>query len=603
MPVRYNQRGNPIPTINFNHDDGTVSITSLEEDEDGKDVEVTRTYEQGTGDQVSADRDRGTGIGPRVDDAGVREVSKGAGGGRGDIPDRFQDDEGNYVTKKVVYSRKDDGSYLLEDDPENPGEKKVARVTTWTTKDGEEAVGEITPEFRGGTSNRRSKRKRKSTEAPAIDVERDPNVGPLGERIGLETPPGFGIGGFFPPEQFSELPELTEPQQWGESYRSADQVDSDQTDVLGLQPSDYQRFASHQPGYVEDAGERNLSGYSTPMYSGDPEGLLANTPWAKPNENPKGNTMTEVERLKALYIEAIQRGRGKGGVSSQDRVDILIQLQRNGMTFDNAVALLRDIDISYPAANDPMMDEADLAQQLERQRVEDERRLAEIREYQISDTPFQQFLRSKDIDPFGSIDDQTRASAQEGFSSQGIEGRSRLFGDFIDESTSIGGPEFLRTLLSKSLPKAQSAFQLTNALGGATPTSGLNDLNQRVGFGGSFSEFLNRPNPLATFGTNLSEFLNLAGGDLGVLKEDNIGVFNLRQKLIDNPSSAFNFIENQRNDPIFSEFGGPAAAARQRAFNQAIRNNPSASGIDLLNFSQQPGFASSGGFSRYGTGW
>ena len=398
------------------------------------------------------------------------------------------------------------------------------------------------------------------------------------------TPPGFGIGGFLPPEQSIPLPKLSEPQ-WGASYQSADQVDLDQTDVLGLKPSDY----------------HSQRGYNAPAMYSPAEELLENTPLGK------GNTMDpkeEVERLKALYVEAIHRAGGKGRVSSQYRRDIIIQLQQKaGMLFDNAVDLIAGIDRSYPTVDDPFMAEADLAQQLERQRVEDERRLAEIREGQISDTPFQQFLRSKNIDPFGSIDDQTRAEAREGFASQGIEGRSGLFGDFIDESTSIGGPEFLRTLLGKSLPKAQSAFQLTNALGGAAPTSGINDLNQSVGFGGSFSEFLNRPNPLATFGTNLSDFLNLAGGDLGVLKEDNIGVFNLRQKLIDDPSSAFNFIENQRNDPIFSEFGGPAAAARQRAFNQAMRNNPSASGIDLLNFSQQPGFASSGGFSGYGSGW
>ena len=61
-----------------------------------------------------------------------------------------------------------------------------------------------------------------------------------------------------------------------------------------------------------------------------------------------------------------------------------------------------------------------------------------------------------------------------------------------------------------------------------------------------------------------------------------------REGLIQDPSSAFQYIENQRPNRVFST--GLGRNVRQRLFDQAIFDNPDATGLDLLNWSQRPDF-------------
>ena len=149
-----------IKSIRQNLDaDERLESTSWLDDEDNE----TARFD------IDGNQTHGEGLGPKVVD-GVREMGKSSHGGRGDIPDRFQDTQGNYVTKTVTYPRNEEGNYNKVENPNRPGELIVDKRVTWKTRDGKSVDSEdVTPEF--------------------INQPRDLDLSPLGK----EATGGYGV--------------------------------------------------------------------------------------------------------------------------------------------------------------------------------------------------------------------------------------------------------------------------------------------------------------------------------------------------------------------------------------------------------------------------
>ena len=130
-----------------------------------------------------------------------------------------------------------------------------------------------------------------------------------------------------------------------------------------------------------------------------------------------------------------------------------------------------------------------------------------------------------------------------------------------------------------------------NALGQTSPLGrGAGEFEGDINLGNSFTDFLRQPGAFDRFGggDNLQDFLQLAQDPNALaLRQGEEGfrpaAFNLRQQLVNNPGSAFDFIGSQFQGPAFSPFAGAASRARNRIFGQFERDNPNLTGLDFLN--------------------
>ncbi len=179
---------------------------------------------------------------------------------------------------------------------------------------------------------------------------------------------------------------------------------------------------------------------------------------------------------------------------------------------------------------------------------------------------------------------------REAQSSSTAAGRAGLFGGAVDDFLPLGGPDILRSAFGGLGNRASTNFLFANALGGAPsidveggplPEGGLN-------LGGSFTQFLRQPGAFGGFEGNVSDFLQLAEDPNSLAFRRGEGglpdpaAFNLRQQLVNNPGSAFDFIGSQFQGPTFSPFAGAASRARERIFGQFQRDNPNQTGLDFL---------------------
>jgi len=186
---------------------------------------------------------------------------------------------------------------------------------------------------------------------------------------------------------------------------------------------------------------------------------------------------------------------------------------------------------------------------------------------------------------------------RETFASQSATGRAGLFQGALDDVLPIGGPSILGSAFSGLGNRASTNFLFANALGTAPRKgAGGDDFPLDIDLGGSFSQFLNQPGAFGGFQDDLSQFLQLAQdpnalafrqGQQGFRPE----AFNLRQQLVNNPGSAFDFLGSQFQGPAFSPFAGAASRARDRIFGQFQRDNPNLTGLDFLQQFGQGNFS------------
>lgn len=274
---------------------------------------------------------------------------------------------------------------------------------------------------------------------------------------------------------------------------------------------------------------------------------------------------------------------GGFGVDQATRNQSRSQGEQDALLAANVRGQLPTVNAGETSAQAQERIAAARASEKERLELQETQRQAEF-------TPFDKFLFDAGIDPQTAGLDAIIPQGREAFRSSTETGRNQLFGNFLNTQVPIGGPGILRDILGSFGNRFDDAFELSQALGRTAPVD-VEFKGEQFNLGNSFTQFLNRPNPLGTFGGNFDEFLQLASGDPNQLAATNKTAFQLRQDLVDNPSLAFDFIQSQGNEPVFGNFGA-ANRARRNIFDRAVQANPNLSGIDFLNMFQQGGFES-----------
>lgn len=208
----------------------------------------------------------------------------------------------------------------------------------------------------------------------------------------------------------------------------------------------------------------------------------------------------------------------------------------------------------------------------------------------IATNPLAEFGLQFGLDPEDPANAALLPQLREALASTSQTGRQDLFGGALDDLLPVGGPDILRSAFRGLGQRAGTNFLFANALGQA-PTIGVEGGNLPPGgvnIGGSFSQFLRQPGAFGGFEGNVADFLQLAEDPNSLAFRRGEGglpdpaAFNLRQQLVNNPGSAFDFIGSQLQGPVFSPFAGAASRARERIFGQFQRDNPNLTGLDFL---------------------
>lgn len=291
-----------------------------------------------------------------------------------------------------------------------------------------------------------------------------------------------------------------------------------------------------------------------------------------------------IDEILAEYKKLLESGRG-----SPDEVNALIAQIRDAnpdLNFGDAQKLLDPIF-------DAWEDSGSLGSQIV---VQDEQNLETVddesffSESAVPSNPLEAFGAQFGLSPEDPSNAAILPQLREALASTSQAGRQGLFGGALDDLLPVGGPDILRSAFSGLGQRAGTNFLFANAIGkaptigvegGALPEGGIN-------IGGSFSQFLRQPGAFGGFEGNVTDFLELADDPNSLAFRRGEGglpdpaAFNLRQQLVNNPGSAFDFIGSQFQGPTFSPFAGAASRARQRIFGQFQRDNPNLTGLDFL---------------------
>lgn len=350
---------------------------------------------------------------------------------------------------------------------------------------------------------------------------------------------------------------------------------------------------------TESANTRNRS---MRMASGEGEGNILPGPGEAPQTRPPGPPARSSADIINEYIRLVESGRD----SQEDFERLQKEIMATGHSMDTARdmlvqayddAIARRNAGASSSTTDSATGEGDILPGAGQAATGAGAGTGEVDEtvYDATTTtsPFDDFLYGFGIDPF---DEETmnaiRPAAQQAFQSSTQSGRRQLFQNFLDQSIPFGAPGIIEDVLSTVFPQANTNFLLNQALREAPEViasgiPGFPDIN----LGSSFSGFLGQPGAFGGFNQDLGQFLDLAGGNLEQLAFDNPAAFNLRDRLVNNPGLAFDFINSQVGGPVFSPFAGAASSARNRIFDRMLAQNPNSSGLDFLNQFRQGGFS------------